>query len=149
LLIELEHPYAVNIITIPMPICTYGDGDDVEEGGARALADDRISHHPCINLSAETVQLSPEMRGGAMGKERCRSGAQSAYFFPTISCCSSGLPSRSAVRSQYSSIHLILAAIARTSESANVVPGRDVHDGSGRGFGYPSRRSYWALTNSS
>jgi hypothetical protein len=59
------------------------------------------------------------------------------------------LPSRSAVRSQYSSIHLILAAIARTSESANVVPGRDVHDGSGRGFGYPSRRSYWPLTNSS
>ena len=86
LLIELEHPYAVNIITIPMPTYTYGDGDDVEVGGARALADDRISHHPCINLSAETVQLSPEVRGGAMGrehgehkadKERCRSGTQS------------------------------------------------------------------------
>ena len=69
LLIELEHPYADNIITIPMPIHTYGDGDDVEEGGARALADDRISHHPFINLSAEAVQLSPEMRDGAMGRE--------------------------------------------------------------------------------
>ena len=53
----------------------------------------------------------PEMRGGAMGrehrerkavKERCRSGTQSAYFFPNISCCSSGLPSRSALGVLYS-----------------------------------------------
>src|ERR687883_168939 len=29
--------------------------------------------------------------------------------------------------------HLILVAIARTSESANVAPGRVVHDGSGSG----------------
>jgi hypothetical protein len=41
----------------------------LKKGGARALADDRISHHPFINLSAEAVQLSPEMRDGAMGRE--------------------------------------------------------------------------------
>ena len=78
-----------------------------EKGGARVLAHDQTSrHHPCINLSAEAVQLSPEMRDGAMGREhgerkagkgRRRSGTQSAYFFPNISCCSSGLPSRSAL----------------------------------------------------
>jgi hypothetical protein len=33
---------------------------------------------------------------------RCRSGTQSAYFFPNISCCSLGLPSRSAMRGLYS-----------------------------------------------
>ncbi len=50
-------------------------------------------------------------RGSVMGqehgerkavKERCRSGTQSAYFFPNIYCCSSGLPSRSALRGLYS-----------------------------------------------
>jgi hypothetical protein len=49
-------------------------------------------------------------RGGVMGREhrkhkavnvRCRSGTQSAYFFQNISCCSSGLPSRSALRDPY------------------------------------------------
>jgi hypothetical protein len=36
-------------------------------------------------------------------KERCRREARSAYdLFPNISCCSSGLPSRSALSSLYS-----------------------------------------------
>ena len=52
-----------------------------------------------------------EMRDGAMGrehgehkrdKERCRCEARSAYFFPNISCSSSGSPSRSALSSLYS-----------------------------------------------
>jgi hypothetical protein len=52
-----------------------------------------------------------ESRDRAMGpeewerkavKERCRSGTQSVYFIPNISCCSSGLPSRSALRGLYS-----------------------------------------------
>jgi hypothetical protein len=50
-------------------------------------------------------------RNGVMSREqwerkavnvRCRSGTQSAYFFPNISCCSLGLPSRSAMRGLYS-----------------------------------------------
>ena len=57
------------------------------------------------------AKLFLEMRDGAMGREqwehkadkvRCRSGTQSAYFFPNISCCSSGLSSRSALRGLYS-----------------------------------------------
>ena len=35
-------------------------------------------------------------------KVRCRSGTQSACFFQNISCCSSGLPSRSALGGLYS-----------------------------------------------
>ena len=41
--------------------------------------------------------MGPEKRERKAVKERCRSGTQSAYFFPNISCCSSGLPSRSAL----------------------------------------------------
>ena len=35
-------------------------------------------------------------------KERCRSGTQSAFFYPDNFCCSSGLPSRSALGVLYS-----------------------------------------------
>jgi hypothetical protein len=52
-----------------------------------------------------------ESRDRAMGREqrerkavnvRCRSGTQSASFYPDNSCCSSCLPSRSALEGLYS-----------------------------------------------
>ena len=45
-------------------------------------------------------------------------------------------PAHSILKSRYSSTHLILAAIPRTSESADTVPGQDVHDLNSRIFGY-------------
>ena len=48
------------------------------------------------------AELGQEYGERKCDKVRCRSGTQSAYFFPNISCCSSGLPSRSALRGLYS-----------------------------------------------
>jgi hypothetical protein len=46
--------------------------------------------------------MGREQRVRKAVKERCRSGTQDASFFPNISCCSAGLPSRSALRGLYS-----------------------------------------------
>jgi hypothetical protein len=54
------------------------------------------------------VRHSPEMDDGReheeheCDKERCPCEARSAYLFPNISCCSSGLQSRSALGGPYS-----------------------------------------------
>ena len=58
-------------------------------------------------------------------------------LFQNISCCSCRAPHPALSRRVgVASTHLILAAIARTSESADIVPGRDVHDRSCRIFRY-------------
>jgi hypothetical protein len=69
-------------------------------------------------------------RDGAMGreygeykrdKERCRCEARCAYLFPHVFRCSCRTPHPALLKSRYSSTYLILAAIARTSESADAV----------------------------
>ena len=65
------------------------------------------------------ASLSPETRACVSREHgehncdevRCRSGTQSAYFFPNISYCSSGLPSRSASEGPYSQGPLFEAAM--------------------------------------
>ena len=46
--------------------------------------------------------MDREPREHKRDKQRCPCEARSAYLFPNISCCSSGLPSRSALRGLYS-----------------------------------------------
>jgi hypothetical protein len=58
-------------------------------------------------VAAPNLEMIDAVMGREYGvlksdKERCRSGTQSAFFFPRISCCSSGLPSRSALGGPYS-----------------------------------------------
>jgi hypothetical protein len=72
------------IITIPITLYGYGNGDDAEDGGPERRRDGQ------------------EHGEHKRDKERCRCEARSAYFFQNISCCSSGLPSRSALGVLYS-----------------------------------------------
>jgi hypothetical protein len=73
-------------------------------------------------------------------KERCRCEARSAYLFPNVFRCSCRTPHPTLSRRVGIHPHLILAAIPRTSENTNIVPGRDVHDRSSRMFGYLTDR---------
>jgi hypothetical protein len=73
-------------------------------------------------FSKGVATLFLEMRDGAMGGNM---GSTSATKSVAVA-----VPL--GVRSQYSSTHLILAVIARTSESVNAESGRDVHHGSTR-----------------
>ena len=62
------------IITIPIAIYGYGNGDDTREGGPERWCDGREHvEHKAV-------------------KERCRCEARSAYFFQHISCCSYRVP---------------------------------------------------------
>src|SRR5215216_4270487 len=56
--------------------------------------------HSAVGSRDRATGREPEERKAV--KERCRSGTQSAYFFQNISCCSSGLSSRSALGGLYS-----------------------------------------------
>ncbi len=58
------------IITIPITLYGYGNGDDAEEGGSERWCDGR-----------EHGEYKHD-------KERCRCEARSAYLFPNISPCS-------------------------------------------------------------
>jgi hypothetical protein len=71
------------------------DGDDDElQGFSKGVAE------PYLEMI--DVELGQEYGERKCDKGRCRSGTQSAYFFPNISCCSSGLSSRSALGGLYS-----------------------------------------------
>jgi hypothetical protein len=91
------------IITIPITLYRYGNGDDAEEGGPERRRDGR------------------EHGEYKRDKERCRCEARCAYLFPNVFRCSFRTAHPALLKSRYSSTHHILAAIARTSESVDAV----------------------------
>ena len=91
------------IITIPITLYGYGNGDDAEDGGPERRRDGQ------------------EHGEHKRDKERCRCEARCAYLFANVFRCSCRTPHPALLKSRYSSTYLILAAIARTSESADTV----------------------------
>jgi hypothetical protein len=119
------------IITIPITLYRYGNGDDAEEGVPRG-----------------------GVMGGSKGSARpSTSDAGVKLGVPTSSRTS--LPARIEIAVPPGREELIFIHTSHPRSDPQdpgerqCSTGGDVHDGSSRSFGYPPWRCYWPLTNSS